>query len=127
MRDTVKCRITSYNVCYTKLLRIPLFGRIIAVADAFDAMTSDRPYRAGLDRQTALNILEEGRGTQWDPYFVALFVERMRRDGFDEYTSARITSYNVCYTKLLRLWRNDRALSVLDTNLSFRFVRADCL
>ena len=66
---------------------IPLFGRIIAVADAFDAMTSDRPYRAGLDRQMALSILEEGRGTQWDPYFVALFVERMRKDGFDEYTS----------------------------------------
>ncbi|WMT41545.1 HD-GYP domain-containing protein [Paenibacillus sp. D2_2] len=63
---------------------IPLFGRIIAVADAFDAMTSDRPYRAGLDRQKALVILDEGRGTQWDPYFVALFVEHMQKDGFDE-------------------------------------------
>lgn len=63
--------------------KIPLFGRIIAVADAFDAMTSNRPYRAGLDRKTALAILEEGRGTQWDPYFVALFVEMMRRTELD--------------------------------------------
>ncbi|HEY4392314.1 MAG TPA: HD-GYP domain-containing protein [Paenibacillus sp.] len=63
---------------------IPLFGRIIAVADAFDAMTSDRPYRAGLDSQKALGILEEGRGTQWDPYFVALFVEYMQKDSFEE-------------------------------------------
>ncbi|WP_324616347.1 HD domain-containing phosphohydrolase [Paenibacillus bouchesdurhonensis] len=54
---------------------IPLFGRIIAVADAFDAMTSDRPYRKGMAANTAIAILEKGRGTQWDPYFVALFVE----------------------------------------------------
>ncbi len=54
---------------------IPLFGRIIAVADAFDAMTSDRPYRKGMDAGTAITILEEGKGTQWDPYFVGLFVE----------------------------------------------------
>ncbi|MBP2001630.1 5'-deoxynucleotidase YfbR-like HD superfamily hydrolase [Paenibacillus shirakamiensis] len=55
---------------------IPLFGRIIAVADAFDAMTSNRPYRKGLDKDQAIRILEEGRGTQWDPYFAGLFVEQ---------------------------------------------------
>ncbi|RCX13585.1 HAMP domain-containing protein [Fontibacillus phaseoli] len=54
---------------------IPLFGRIIAVADAFDAMTSDRPYRKGLDEQQAISILEEGRGTQWDPHIAQLFVD----------------------------------------------------
>lgn len=54
---------------------IPLFGRIIAVADAFDAMTSDRPYRKGMDAATAICILEKGKGTQWDPYFVGLFVQ----------------------------------------------------
>lgn len=58
---------------------IPLFGRIIAVADAFDAMTSDRPYRKGMDEDTAITILEEGRGTQWDPYFAQLFVEAYRK------------------------------------------------
>lgn len=58
---------------------IPLFGRIIAVADAFDAMTSDRPYRQGLDKKTAIRILEEGRGTQWDPHFAKLFVDNYRK------------------------------------------------
>ncbi|GIP23555.1 HD-GYP domain-containing protein [Paenibacillus sp. J22TS3] len=57
---------------------IPLFGRIIAVADAFDAMTSNRPYRRGLDVEKAIQILEEGRGTQWDPYYAGLFVEDYR-------------------------------------------------
>lgn len=58
---------------------IPLFGRIIAVADAFDAMTSDRPYRKGMDEEKAIVILEEGGGTQWDPYFSRLFTEDYRR------------------------------------------------
>ncbi|WP_044480255.1 HD-GYP domain-containing protein [Paenibacillus antibioticophila] len=58
---------------------IPLFGRIIAVADAFDAMTSDRPYRKGMDEEKAIAILEEGGGTQWDPYFSRLFTEDYRK------------------------------------------------
>ncbi|MGG6311525.1 HD-GYP domain-containing protein [Paenibacillus macerans] len=58
---------------------IPLFGRIIAVADAFDAMTSDRPYRKGLAESVAIAILEQGRGSQWDPYFAELFVEAYHR------------------------------------------------
>lgn len=55
-------------------LAIPLDGRIIAVADAYDAMTSDRPYRKGMDHARALTILEEGRGSQWDPEFAGLFL-----------------------------------------------------
>ncbi|WP_335872573.1 HD-GYP domain-containing protein [Bacillus sp. 2205SS5-2] len=57
---------------------IPLFGRIIAVADAFDAMTSDRPYRKGMSFDTALNIIEAGSGMQWDPVFVKLFIAEMK-------------------------------------------------
>lgn len=53
---------------------IPLHGRIIAVADAYDAMTSDRPYRKGMDHERALGILEQGRGSQWDPEFAGLFL-----------------------------------------------------
>lgn len=60
--------------------QIPLFGRIIAVADAFDAMTSDRPYRKGLNTSQAITILENGRGTQWDPYYTELFVEEYRHE-----------------------------------------------
>ncbi|GAB6992059.1 HD-GYP domain-containing protein [Paenibacillus pini] len=58
---------------------IPLLGRIIAVADAYDAMTSDRPYRRGMDCTKALSILEEGRGKQWDPMFAKVFVDHMRK------------------------------------------------
>ncbi|WP_409301109.1 HD-GYP domain-containing protein [Peribacillus sp. SCS-155] len=54
---------------------IPLFGRIIAVADAYDAMTSDRTYRKGMDIQRAIDILNDGKGTQWDPYCTDLFIQ----------------------------------------------------
>ncbi|MYL73130.1 HD domain-containing protein [Halobacillus litoralis] len=59
---------------------IPLFGRLMAVADAFDAMTSDRPYRQGMPVSQALAIIEEGKGTQWDPYFAELLLVEMRQD-----------------------------------------------
>lgn len=59
---------------------IPVFGRIMAVADAFDAMTSDRPYRKGMPISKALQILEEGKGTQWDPYFIDIFINIMNTE-----------------------------------------------
>lgn len=54
---------------------IPLFGRIIAVADAFDAMTSDRPYRKGMEHGKAIRILEEGKDIQWDADIVDAFLK----------------------------------------------------
>ncbi|WP_114572102.1 HD-GYP domain-containing protein [Exiguobacterium flavidum] len=57
---------------------IPLFGRIMAIADAYDAMTSDRPYRKGMPAEKALSILEAGKGTQWDPYYLQIFLELMK-------------------------------------------------
>ncbi|MDJ0770954.1 MAG: HD-GYP domain-containing protein [Ilumatobacter sp.] len=45
---------------------IPLDSRIIAVCDAFDAMTHDRPYRTGVSVATALSVLREHTGSQWD-------------------------------------------------------------
>jgi len=52
---------------------IPLGARIIAVADAWDAMTSDRPYRKALSPDIALAELMRGRGTQWDASVVEAF------------------------------------------------------
>ena len=49
---------------------IPLGSRILAVADAFDAMTSERPYRAPMSRERALRVLRGGAGRQWDPAIV---------------------------------------------------------
>ena len=49
---------------------IPLLARIIAVADTFDAMTSDRPYRKGLSVRSALNEIQQFSGKQFDPKVV---------------------------------------------------------
>lgn len=52
---------------------IPIGARILAVVDCFDALTSDRPYRRALSDAEALNLLMEGRGTQYDPLVVDTF------------------------------------------------------
>jgi len=52
---------------------IPIFSRIIAIADAFDAMTSDRPYRASFQVESALSELQSCAGQQFDPTLVDLF------------------------------------------------------
>ena len=53
---------------------IPIGARITAIADSWDAMVSDRPYRAGLDEDEALRRLRQGAGTQWDAGLVSVFV-----------------------------------------------------
>jgi HD-GYP domain-containing protein (c-di-GMP phosphodiesterase class II) len=52
----------------------PLAARLLAVADAFDAMVSDRPYRRALTLPAALRELERGAGTQFDPALAEAFV-----------------------------------------------------
>ena len=59
---------------------IPLIARIMAVADAFDAITSDRPYRKGAPIEKAITILEEGRGTQWDPHYAQALIDWITAD-----------------------------------------------
>jgi diguanylate cyclase (GGDEF)-like protein/PAS domain S-box-containing protein len=54
---------------------IPPMARLMAVADAFSAMTTDRPYRKGMDPSRAMEILRGGAGTQWDPNCVLAFLE----------------------------------------------------
>jgi putative nucleotidyltransferase with HDIG domain len=52
---------------------IPFGAKIIATADAFDAITTERPYQKGRTYQEGLKILKEGSGTQWDPECVSAF------------------------------------------------------
>ena len=53
---------------------IPFIARLMAVADAFSAMTTDRPYRQGMTEDRARAVLERGAGTQWDPACVRAFL-----------------------------------------------------
>jgi len=53
---------------------IPIGARIFAVADSFDAMTSDRPYRSALPMKTARSVIEVGRGELFDPQIVDAFL-----------------------------------------------------
>jgi response regulator RpfG family c-di-GMP phosphodiesterase len=69
---------------------IPLVGRIVAIADAYDAMTSDRAYRRALPHEVAIGEIDRCAGTQFDPELADLFVKtieayraEMRRRGED--------------------------------------------
>jgi HD-GYP domain-containing protein (c-di-GMP phosphodiesterase class II) len=53
---------------------IPLIGRLMAVGDAYSAMTTSRPYRKGLTERQALKEINAGLGTQFDPEIGALFM-----------------------------------------------------
>ena len=64
--------------------QIPLSARIVAVCDAFDAMTSDRPYRSALPTDVALDELVAVAGTQLDPTCALLLVEVVRSMGTDD-------------------------------------------
>ncbi len=56
---------------------IPLGARIVAIADSYDAMTSNRPYRKALSREEAIKRLQEGAARQWDPALVEEFIKTL--------------------------------------------------
>lgn len=58
--------------------QIPIESRIVAVVDAYDAMTSDRPYRSALSPERAIDELKVNAGTQFDPLIVQIFVELLK-------------------------------------------------
>ncbi len=60
--------------CGLKAEKIPLAARIVAIADTYHALISDRPYRKGLSVEKACAILEEGAGIQWDKELVRQFI-----------------------------------------------------
>ncbi|MBR1776248.1 diguanylate cyclase [bacterium] len=53
---------------------IPLAAKIVAIADTYHALISDRPYRRGMNIEKAISILEEGAGTQWDADLIRTFI-----------------------------------------------------
>ena len=65
---------------YPRRLRgeqIPIAGRICAVVDVFDAMTTDRPYRSAFPPDEALETMRQGRGAHFDPRLLDLFMDRL--------------------------------------------------
>jgi HD-GYP domain-containing protein (c-di-GMP phosphodiesterase class II)/HAMP domain-containing protein len=72
---------------------IPLAARILLVCDAFDAMTSDRPYRRALPVETALHELQANSGTQFDPRVVDVFLAGYPFDERDTSTALNRLRY----------------------------------
>ncbi len=62
---------------------IPLYARILCVADSFDAMTSDRVYKKAYSVEYALNVLEKQSGKQFDPRLARVFAEEFRRGNIE--------------------------------------------
>ena len=55
--------------------QIPLHGRLMAIADVYDALISERPYKKAFTHEEAVRIITEGKGTQFDPVLTELFEE----------------------------------------------------
>jgi putative two-component system response regulator len=68
---------------------IPLFARIIAIADAYVAMTSDRPYRRRRSREESLHTLRQGAGQQWDAALVEQFLRLVEDAGAEPIPEVR--------------------------------------
>jgi len=74
--------------------QIPFLARIVSVADAFDAMMSDRHYRSKLDLDSAIKQLKEGAGTQFDPLVVEIFVDMLEK--YPEMEKEIKYTYDLC-------------------------------
>jgi putative nucleotidyltransferase with HDIG domain len=71
---------------------VPMSARIVAVADAYDAMTSDRPYRNALTHETAVRRLREGIGTQWDGACVEALIQAVPATSTDTALNPKLFS-----------------------------------
>ena len=72
---------------------IPYLARIISVADAFDAMMSDRLYRSKLDLEEARNQLIECSGTQFDAEIVKVFINMLDGEGYGQMLAETAATY----------------------------------
>src|SRR5262249_22142046 len=66
---------------------IPFLGRLITIADCYDALTSSRAYRGAMTPDDALGILDRGMVTQFDPHLVAPFVRMIRAKRINSFST----------------------------------------
>ena len=78
---------------------IPEEARIIAVADAYDAMTSNRSYRGALPLDVVRGEIEKGKGTQFDPKFADIMLEMMREMSEEEWNKMMADRNKTAYRK----------------------------
>ena len=71
---------------------IPLQARIASISDGWDAMVSDRPYRAGLGEDEALRRLRQGAGTQWDATLAHTFIDLVEGGLTDRVTRSQLAA-----------------------------------
>jgi HD-GYP domain-containing protein (c-di-GMP phosphodiesterase class II) len=62
---------------------IPMAARIVCIADAFDAMVTERPYKPALSLEVSYGFLRKGAGAQFDPKLVELFIQSEIGEQFD--------------------------------------------
>ena len=71
---------------------IPIGARITAIADSWDAMVSDRPYRAGLAEDEAVRRLRQGAGSQWDAGIVSVFLDLLNSGLTQRVTASQLAA-----------------------------------
>ena len=71
-------RPTYLEIGTPKGEKIPLYARILCIADSYDAMTTDRVYRKKLSKDTVLQELEKNKGKQFDPHLADVFIGMIR-------------------------------------------------
>lgn len=74
---------------------IPLEARIVTIADSYDAMTSNRVYRDHLSKEQIIQELKKGRGGQFDPYLVDVFIKMVEEDKLKSFDSIQLNSEEV--------------------------------
>ena len=76
-----------------KGMDIPEEARIVAIADAFDAMSSNRIYRKACEPEYILRELEQGRGTQFDPEYAGIFLQLLKENRLDEILNSNTSDH----------------------------------
>lgn len=93
LADGIKYHHERYDgkgyVLGVKGVEIPIIGRIISVADAFDAMSANRVYRDKLQLERVMNEIEKGKGAQFDPKIADIMLELIRAGKIDKFLNTQ--------------------------------------